>query len=670
MDFTANEELTLNGMSYEQRVKFYDFLIAQHVHFEEDPETSLYSGRWRVQELPTPAHIRQQNARKRTEAALARHGMRGEGGSESGRRRPTVPSRGSADVPNDRRYKQTRDFIVGRYEEFCKLVGDVSEMRTRRHAVPWLLTQIEEIYDARHAYDEHYETKRAEFIHLARRRKYPRGAPPGVDLALTAAELGMEPALGFPEFVYKYFQNKFGLDALVKQNLWDFVYNVETLRPVFLEIEVFGNFLESFYDVTDLQFFLHARIQLYSRFRKVGQATEATSLQMVPVKRLPALIETVFVHKPKLMSASYMVVVRHYVSKRPAKQQKALELQEVLNLALILFHKTRPDEVTGEVDPAWDPERAGSDFGDDASFTDDGTLTDGSVSANDSQLSVAERNAARAARRAMAGSTRGDDGDLRGQAVSRRSSVSFTERVASPRDARRELGRPASVLEAASDALVPTTIALADGEISDHIITCLREVSLSYLEVILQAGSHLPAPELEEISRFMEDKVHDKVASILSDVLQLADEQERNELDDAIASLTHVTANDRLAGGSPSKIKATCRLHRAKLARQYQTLLATTYESEKDALRAELKFCQGIMATPDLRHDIEPTVAYLITTAAAKVASRNSASRSSAAVAASTADFAASFATPTSATTAAAPATPASATITASSGRR
>ena len=55
------------------------------------------------------------------------------------------------------------------------------------------------------------------------------------------------------------FTVRYGLQQLVDQTAWDLLYTVNALRKTHLEIEIFAQFLQEWYDPDDLLFFMYLR---------------------------------------------------------------------------------------------------------------------------------------------------------------------------------------------------------------------------------------------------------------------------------------------------------------------------------------------------------------------------------------------------------------------------
>jgi len=128
------------------------------------------------------------------------------------------------------------DFDYNASARFSCLIAVPGEtVKPRLRALPWVMRLIEDAYDARFAHEK-MDVERED------------------DNAFFDQQLA-----NFPVFVVRQLSTLVGLKNLVEQTCWDLLYNAESYRKSFLEVEIFMRFIQEFYDQDDLLFFLYVR---------------------------------------------------------------------------------------------------------------------------------------------------------------------------------------------------------------------------------------------------------------------------------------------------------------------------------------------------------------------------------------------------------------------------
>ena len=142
-----------------------------------------------------------------------------------------------------------------RYPQWADLSVE-SVRAARQHPLPWLLKQIEDIYDARYAHDV------AELEAMA-------GADPDEldDVAAT---------LPFPAFVKNWCGRQYGVRALAEKAAWEVMCNAEAARSAgqHASVDVFCAFCNRGYDDEELLFFLYCRQALLAECAKAVKPAE------------------------------------------------------------------------------------------------------------------------------------------------------------------------------------------------------------------------------------------------------------------------------------------------------------------------------------------------------------------------------------------------------------
>ena len=133
------------------------------------------------------------------------------------------------------------DAVRSRYPYWADLSVE-SARAARQHPLPWLLKQIEDIYDARYAHDV------CELEAMA-----------GADE--DELDDGFVRARPFPEFVKNWCGRTYGVKALAEKAAWEVMCNAEAARSAgsHASVDVFCAFCNRGYDDEELLFFLYCR---------------------------------------------------------------------------------------------------------------------------------------------------------------------------------------------------------------------------------------------------------------------------------------------------------------------------------------------------------------------------------------------------------------------------
>lgn len=251
-------------------------------------------------------------------------------------------------------------FDIDAYPKFVSLVKVSDAVRPKNRGTLWLTRVIEELYDARYAKD------------------------------LTALYAGdgsarddssADESAPFPDFVFAFFEKRYGLSALVQQHCWDLLYTVHLARKDSLAVETFARFLDEHYDADDLLYFLYSRSELQKHlgisFRthaaELGRggamgsqnappAADTGASNIVPpilVSQAQAAVvaRVVFGSETDALFRSFMVLLeRHFASapSQPAaaargkgKAEPRIDTALFLHLALGQYHDKRAASAGG-----------------------------------------------------------------------------------------------------------------------------------------------------------------------------------------------------------------------------------------------------------------------------------------------------------------------------------
>lgn len=251
------------------------------------------------------------------------------------------------------------------YQTFSKLITLKNELKPpKKRPVTWLMRLIEEIYDAR-------------FIHDS--ADFKDEEPVDKEYAEAAKD---RLSRQFPIFLVDFFSKRYGVRIIVDQNCWDLLFNVNLYREKFLEVAIFGRFLEEFYDPDDLLFFLYVRsiiqkeigINFRNHWNELGRKSLEETVWLsysscVKVSRVVFVSESdplfrVFMDMIEAKdpeTGKYKHLVGSVSRKRDTRRIKVINF---LHLALAEYHSTRPAE--GEEEAAIQTARAEREAGEDS----------------------------------------------------------------------------------------------------------------------------------------------------------------------------------------------------------------------------------------------------------------------------------------------------------------
>mmetsp|Transcript_903 Transcript_903/g.1002 ORF Transcript_903/g.1002 Transcript_903/m.1002 type:complete len:671 (+) Transcript_903:384-2396(+) len=236
------------------------------------------------------------------------------------------------------------------YLNFSSLIETKTGIEPRERSWKWLVSIIHDLYDERQKLLPK-RTSRRDF-----------------DLKQRFAEDKHDPALLriFPVFVMDHISKRYGLRQIVDQMCWDLVYNVHAYRRQKLVIEVFARFLEEYYDCEDLYFFLHVKSvvddviqrcvrtnwtkEFYNSRQRSNLATKNNTVIHLKWTQVVSIAKVVFnpSEKRTLFDDFLSLVGEHCVENATTKEYE-VESSQLLHLAVAQYHDNRAlDKTTGQ----------------------------------------------------------------------------------------------------------------------------------------------------------------------------------------------------------------------------------------------------------------------------------------------------------------------------------
>lgn len=222
----------LGKLSYPEKERFYEFLVANKVEFVAEGEDQ-YAATIQV----VPPKLQTCKISGRIGSAKA-----GPGGGRSQSADPKSSSRTRAISSNavpghkkdvDDHVKAATSCLRKRYSRFCGILPALTKP-PKPVGSSSIIRFAEDLYEHRHAQELEY------FQRKTSGEEVPNLQP-------------------FPNCMLEFAQKRFGLKALVSNNCWAMLSSLELARAQNAHVETFGRFLEETFDSEDLSFFLLVR---------------------------------------------------------------------------------------------------------------------------------------------------------------------------------------------------------------------------------------------------------------------------------------------------------------------------------------------------------------------------------------------------------------------------
>jgi len=228
-----------------------------------------------------------------------------------------------------------KPFNYSPYIRFVALIAhEGAEATPKVRILSWAMKMIEELYDARFAHEKS-DVERD-------------------DDKLSSSQEGKLQQQVFPVFIYKQLTTLLGLRHIIEQNCWDLVYNVDRLRLDYLEVEIFGRFLQEFYDQDDLLFFLYVRsviastlhINFRGRWSKLdGPGRQVPQALWMSQRECNHVAKIVFGSGPSndaLCKDFLALITPHMVGQKTEQSDsRRIDITQFLHLAVVGYHQTQ-----------------------------------------------------------------------------------------------------------------------------------------------------------------------------------------------------------------------------------------------------------------------------------------------------------------------------------------
>jgi hypothetical protein len=186
---------------------------------------------------------------------------------------------------------------------------------------------VEEIYDSRFEHEKN-EVEREE-------------DSPSFDLIL----------LIFPVFVVRRLGTKVGLKTLVDQTCWDLLYSTHIYRRDYLELEIFGRFIQEFYDHDDLLFYLYVRsviskvlhINFKTRWLKFDGPGRQPRSQWMSYREAAHIAKIVFGNDNDDIYKDFILLITPQMigMRNDAADSRRIDITEYLHLCVVGYHQSQ-----------------------------------------------------------------------------------------------------------------------------------------------------------------------------------------------------------------------------------------------------------------------------------------------------------------------------------------
>eukprot|EP01032_Pedospumella_encystans_P019429 gene19429-22088_t len=218
------------------------------------------------------------------------------------------------------------------YPRFTALIANNGDtVRPRQRPFTWVMKIVEDIFDHRFSLEKNDIEREDE--------------SPSFDLML----------LIFPVFVVRKIGTNVGLKTIVDQTCWDLLYNVNLYRKDYLELEVFGRFLQEFYDHDDLLFFLYVRsvlakvlhISFKARWQKKFDGVSGQPKALwISYKEAAHVARIVFGSDNEGLFRDFMrLITPQMVGEKTASgDSRRIDITEYLHLSVVGYHQSQTQQ--------------------------------------------------------------------------------------------------------------------------------------------------------------------------------------------------------------------------------------------------------------------------------------------------------------------------------------
>ena len=334
-EFRPTRVVVLSEMSTRDKEKYYNMLIESGARFYQDQGQSdeIYIANLRVL-APGVKKEKKKNVGK-------------DGKTVTDNKVATPPSQRLTRLANAGgriavNITGVKPFDYSPYMRFVALIAhENDECKPKMRILSWLMKMIEDLYDARFAHEKNDVERDAE-----------------LSLKLSSSLDSKLQQQVFPVFIYKQLSTVLGLARVVEQNCWDLLCNTDRLRLEYLEVEIFGRFLQEFYDQDDLLFFLYVRsviasvlhINFRGRWSKLDGPGRQTPLALwMSHRECVQVARVVFGAGNDALCKEFLALINPQMVGQKTDQgdSRRIDITQFLHLAVVGYHQTQSGTGSG-----------------------------------------------------------------------------------------------------------------------------------------------------------------------------------------------------------------------------------------------------------------------------------------------------------------------------------
>jgi len=328
--FYPSRAIVLSEMPTREKEKYYQLLLENNCKFFED-EKGNYVGSVR---LLAPGVKDKDETRSSAEAILKACQLPYE------ERLRLINTQGFISVS----IVGAEQFDYSPYPRFVALIADNGDtVKPKSRVLSWVMKIIEDSYDTRWTSGS-----------------LEKGESTDGELAASAAAKAVGDNIHmkvFPVFVVRRLSLTMGLKKVVDQTCWDLLLNIDKYRKEYLEVEIFGRFIQEFYDHDALVFFLYVRsmvanvlhINFKTRWTRPDQANPRNTQNLwMSYRECLTVSRIVFGADKEHMTKDFMaLLLPHMVGQRTeTTDSRRIDITQFLHLAVVGYHQTHANSDT------------------------------------------------------------------------------------------------------------------------------------------------------------------------------------------------------------------------------------------------------------------------------------------------------------------------------------
>lgn len=350
--FIPSKLVILSELSVKDKERYYDMLMADSIYFRRNfNETAGVLNYIAELRLLAP-NVKKMERKKTTNSSLL----------PLDERLQRLEEDGCVSV----RFENVQDFDYNTYTRFAALIANNGDIiRPKKRPLQWVMKVIEDIYDARYAFEK---------IDIEKDNEKMNSDLTKTSFTLKGTGANIYTTI-FPIFVIRRLSTHQGLKKIVDATCWDLLYNVHLYRRDYLEVEIFARFLQEFYNEDDLLFCLYVRSVVSSllnisykvRWAKLEAPSRQPKALWMSHREAAFVARTIFGNENGDMCRDFMgIITPQMVGQKTDKiDSRRIDVTQFLHLAVVGYHQTQEQNGGGgsEVAPGFTSRPSSSSIG-------------------------------------------------------------------------------------------------------------------------------------------------------------------------------------------------------------------------------------------------------------------------------------------------------------------